>query len=244
MRRILSAFGLLVSVAISPAIAQNDLLIDLNEDYSGKVSVSGSVLVGAAFGALDGKADPRKLTVQLEPAAGASTLCFSATTRDGQYAAHAKVLAPAGEVKGAKIVPSKGWNYLSELRAYNGTDFATIIRLGKDCQIDPDTTILPLFSGSGERDVLTIFLNSQRAFRVTARLDVPDSAPIEGVCKKSSTMEIRSTAFNYTCQFDLKGGDLNGKTSLSVSRWLSVGRRSDTFGVYLPAVSTSAEAEK
>lgn len=227
--------GLAYLLLTAPASGQDELILDLEEDYSGRVKVSGSVIVGAVFGELDGRTDPRNLKVRLEPEAGMSTLCFSATTRDGQYSARAKVGAPGGLLQNARLVPAKDWSFLPQLRKYNRTDYAPIIRLGESCEIEEKAMILPVIVGDGTRDKLTFFINSQRAIRLTASIPVPGEAPVEADCQNVASIEFRSTAFNYACRFSLEGRSLAGAMQVNVNRLMRVGRRLDVETVYLPS---------
>ncbi len=231
-RTVFPVFALFFSLT---AAAQTELVMDVTEDYSGRVPVSGGVIAGAAFGKLTGKADPRSLSFVLSKNAGSSTVCFDAMTRDGQYAAHAKVKALPDDQQTISIVPAKGWAYLSQLKKYSRGDYAPMIKIGENCQIDADPVILPVNVGGAHHNVLTVFINSQRALRASAKLLVEGAAPIVGTCTRFSSVERRSTAFDYACQFDLAGSSQTGLTSLVVDRMTGVGPRSNTARIFLPA---------
>ena len=217
------------------AFAQTTILTDIEENYSGKVAVSGSIIVGAAFGDAILKANPSKLIVITPSEQVGGRVCLSTKTRDGQYWSQASVDLPFEIQDGIHIEPKNGWKYLKELKAYNRSDFAALARLGHDCQYDPKSTILPVKYLADNQGPLQISINSQRAIRVSAELQSSDDTAVKGDCVKAASVGIRSTAFNYLCSFDTATLETKGIKTLIVNRRLRVGgKRSDDVKIYIP----------
>lgn len=215
--------------------AQTKLAADVEENYSGRVAVSGSIIVGAAFGDAFQKINPGDLIVLVPEAAKGEKVCLTAKTRDGQYWSQAQVNLPHEIENGIVIEPKTGWKFLKELKSYQRSDFAALARFGEDCQFDAKATILPVKYDSGAQGLLRVSINSQRAIRVSAEIGVGHENTIKGNCDKTASVGIRSTAFNYVCSFDLTDKEISGKKVLTVSRRLRVGgKRSDDVEIFIP----------
>ncbi len=227
-------FCLLLSLS-KTSYAQTTITTNIEENYSGKVAVSGSIVVGAAYGAAIVDANPSELIVIAPSHQVGGKVCLSTKTRDGQYSSRAKVDLPSDIQDEIQIKPESGWKFLKELKAYKRSDFAALARLGDNCQFDPHSTILPVKYAGENQDTLQVSINSQRAIRVTAELTSSDSSYIKGDCKKAATVGVRSTAFNYLCSFNLEGLEIKGIKTLTVNRRLRVGgKRSDDVKIYIP----------
>jgi len=217
------------------SFAQTTIITDIEENYSGKVAVSGSIIVGAAFGDAIPNANPSELIVITPNQQVDGKVCLSTKTRDGQYWAQANVDLPSDIQDGIHIEPKNGWQFLKELKAYKRSDFAALARLGDNCQFDPQATILPVKYALDNQGPLQISINSQRAIRVSAELQSSDNTPVKGDCKKATSVGIRSTAFNYLCSFDTTTLKTKGIKTLTVNRRLRVGgKRSDDVKIYIP----------
>jgi len=215
--------------------AQTTVITEIEENYSGKVAVSGSIIVGAAYGDAILNANPSELIVITPNQQVDGKLCLSTKTRDGQYWAQANVDLPSDIQDGIHIEPKNGWKFLKELKAYKRSDFAALARLGDNCQFDPQATILPVKYALGNQGPLQISINSQRAIRVSADLQSSDDTAIKGDCKKATSVGIRSTAFNYLCSFETATLKTKGIKTLTVNRRLRVGgKRSDDVKIYIP----------
>jgi len=217
------------------SFAQTTIITDIEENYSGKVAVSGSIIVGAVYGDAILNANPSDLIIITPDQQVDGSVCLSTKTRDGQYWAQANVDLPSDIQDGIHIEPKNGWKFLKELKAYNRSDFAALARLGDNCQFDPQATILPVKYALDNQGPLQVSINSQRAIRVSAELQSSDNTPVKGDCKKSTSVGIRSTAFNYLCSFDITTLETKGIKTLTVNRRLRVGgKRSDDVKIYIP----------
>ena len=228
-----TAVLLICILGCAPSYAQTLLTAEVEEDFSERVAVSGSMVVGAMLGSLSGEADTSGLVFNFPAASTDRQACFSSKTRDGQYWSQAVVALPEGHSGASKLAPKNGWQYLEELALYNQSDFAAIIRLGQECRIDPDAPILPVQVGNEPEAQLNIALNVQRAFRVSAQLRAGSDASLDGVCAKPEG-DVRSTAFNYLCTFTLPDDWQKGEAELIINRRTRVGRRSDTVSLIIP----------
>lgn len=216
---------------VASAAAQTVISGDIEEGYSGAVAVSGHVVVGAVLGPLDGRADPSKVLMSLQ-GEGNTSVCVSGTTRDGVYWTRAQLSVPEGTVTPIRMQPVEGWQYLDRVRKYDQEDFGILTRTGEDCLVNREAPIVPVSYGA-EADELSIMINSQRAFAVSASLQTPGGEPVEAVCEQSGGSDIRSTAFNVLCRFDLRNYPASGPHELVINRRLRVGARSDTYALLL-----------
>jgi len=220
---------------VETATAQTVIEADVQENYSGKVAVSGSIIVGVAYGGVIAPVNPKELVIPLPKIESDAEICIAAKTRDGQYWSQANVIIPVGTESAISIKPRVGWKYLNELKLYKRSDFAVLARLGKDCQYDPKALLLPVKYASDVQDVLKVAINSQRAIRVSAQIETGEGDFLQGQCDKASTVGIRSTAFNYLCSFDLTGLKLSGQKTLEINRRLRVGgNRIDGVEIFFP----------
>ena len=157
---------------------------------------------------------------------------MNSVTRDGRY--HAKfrgVLKPSQEDI-FLFSPMPNWKYISELKKYNVFDFGVITRLGKNCNADPTSLIIPTFIGPSNK-TLRVTINSQRALRTNLSISQPNGEKRSAVCEPLDR-SIRSTAFNILCKVELDE-TITGKTMLSVTRRLRSGiTRTHSIPVYLP----------
>ena len=229
----IALFLVAVIALASPVKSQALIEVDVEEDFSERVAVSGSMVVGAMLGALSGEADTSGLVLNFPAGSANGQACFSSKTRDGQYWSQAVVALPEGHSGTSKLTPKNGWQYLDELALYSQSDFAAIVRLGQACRIDPDAPILPVQVGNEPEAQLNIALNVQRAFRVSAQLRAGSDASLDGVCAKPEG-DVRSTAFNYLCTFTLPDDWQKGEAELIINRRTRVGRRSDTVSLIIP----------
>ncbi len=228
-------FFILVSTLltlIGAGNSQTKIVTDVEEAFSSRVAVSGSIIVGAMLGPLTGKTDTSDLMFNMPT--NAAYACFSSKTRDGQYWSEARMRIPEDHSGMSQLDPTDGWQYLDELSLYGKSDFAALVRLGENCRIDPDAPILPVqFEAEGD-GMLTIALNAQRAYRVSAVLETMNGdINLGGTCNRPDA-NIRSTAFNYLCSFDLEGVETGVSVTLVINSRTRVGPRRYDATIYIP----------
>ena len=86
------ALFLVALIALAfPVNSQVLLEADVEEDFSERVAVSGSMVVGAMLGSLSGEADTSGLVLNFPAGSANGQACFSSKTRDGQYWSQAVV---------------------------------------------------------------------------------------------------------------------------------------------------------
>ncbi len=199
MRRVLlMSLGLVgLLAAISPAGADVRLAGTFDEHLS-DAQVAGEVLVGLWLGEPVGgiSLDPTRLV--LPTRAGSVHACVTATTRDGEYWMHGVFLVPAGPAElGDMPINSQ---YKTSLAAYQLSDLGISAELRQDCNDGLPGPLVPATSG---RDATTLIalVNSQRAIRTQASLQLHDTDIATGNCRRLD--KGRSTAFDTICRITL-----------------------------------------
>ena len=81
----IALFLVAVIALASPVKSQALIEADVEEDFSERVAVSGSMVVGAMLGSLSGEADTSGLVFNFPAASPDRQACFLSKTRDGQY---------------------------------------------------------------------------------------------------------------------------------------------------------------
>lgn len=219
-------------IFVSSARAQVAVPVDLKEDYSDQVPVTGTVVVGVVLGAISGPLDPTRIALPISRLKPLTPVCVSTKTQDGQYWASAALSSPVSSQPLATLKPKNGWRYLQQLSKYSLTNFAPMARVGENCDADPHAPFLPVIFGS-DRQTLTIFINDQRAISTRTALRANDTA-IDGTCTPASP-GIRSVAFNVTCVFDLRTLKPNSTTvHVQLLRRLRGGERQDDIVIEMP----------
>ncbi|MEA2667041.1 MAG: hypothetical protein QOI11_3985 [Candidatus Eremiobacteraeota bacterium] len=229
-RALLLAGVLALALGPSPARADTVLPATVKEDFASAVKVSGGVLVGLELGSTKGVADPRAVRIPLGLFAKPTPVCVSAKTRDGQYWSEATLTAPGGSGDVGVLEPHTPWRFLPQLAAYARSDYAVLARYGPDCDIDPAAPYLPVVYGASPTQ-LTVALNVQRAVGWRTRLVFGDKPSLTGQCDEAAP-NVRATAFNLVCRFDL--GTLArdaGTAQLVLNRRERTGDRTDTFDI-------------
>jgi hypothetical protein len=205
----------------------------VREDFASQVRVGGGgILVGLALGPVAGKADPRDLRIPLG-FPERTRICVTGNTRDGQYWSDVALTAPPNTAGVARIDPQPQWRFLDQLRRYDRASFAAVARFGPKCDIDPAAGYLPVVY-DGPRTTLTAAFNSQRAIASSAQLTLPHKPPITGACTEIES-DLRATAFDLVCRFDLTGVATDqGAATLTLRRQQRTGERTDQFTLRLP----------
>lgn len=216
----------------SNVFSQSTLIGEVEEAYSGKVAVSGSVLVGAFWGFSDNRVDPTDIRLSFENKGNIEKLCLLTKTRDGVYWSQAKFSMPNEIEFPLNIAPTDGWKFRKELKGYNRKDFTGLARLGDDCLSNPELPISPL-SYEGDSRNLVVMINSQRAVKLSANISNEGGVEVDGICEKHTNSAIRSTAFNFTCQFDLTDFSTNTEETLTINRRLRIGSRTNSYKLAL-----------
>lgn len=232
----LAALGVL-ALAAGPAAAETALDPEagagFREEFSANVPVSGNLLMGLSYAMSGSGLDPANLRVLLPGFSEPTRLCISASTRDGQYFAAGRVVAPQAATGAASI--RQTWRYGPQLKSYEPLDYAVRVRAGETCPTDPSAPFLPVsLSGATTRPpgALVAAINSQRALKTSARL-VVGVAVVTGGCVTSRVT--RSTAFDTVCRFEPPKEGFVGEARLEVTRVLPTGsRKTDSFRVLNP----------
>ncbi len=219
-----------VALGAVPARADTVLPTSVKEDYASAVKISGGILVGLELGSMKGVADPRAVRIPLGSFAKPTPVCVTGKTRDGQYWSQATLTAAAGSDELGIMRPNPPWRFLSELAAYARADYAVVARFGPDCDIDPAAPYLPILY-DGPRAQLTAALNVQRAIAWRTRLVFGEKLSIPGKCDEAPP-EVRATAFNLICRFDLGTAPRDAVSAqLVLNRRERTGDRTDAFPI-------------
>ena len=226
-----------LSLGLSFAEAQSPnrvLTGNIVEAYSPSVNVGSQsgALAGLWLGLPAGALDVTSVRLGVPSATAAQNLCFSATTRDGQYTAR----GPARVAKGASAVLAvsnlQQSKFAEQLRRYSGQDFAVTARWGTDCAVSPTAPYLPVI-GDENSTRLVVAINSGHAIKVAASLAADGVREIVGMCNAFS--EDRSTAFDTLCTFELPAEGAARAWNLALMRLPRAGpRRIDDFVLLLP----------
>ena len=230
MRGLAVLFFIVFSAAMT-ASAQTALTVEVKEDFATSVNVSGTVITGLMIGSQE-VPDPSGLTFRINEEAKVHA-CLQARTRDGQYWAESVFDIPAKQGAVFSISPRDGWRHLSKLSKYGENDFAALLRVGKDCDIVTDAPLMPVFAQQNSPRKLRVVINSQRAIRLSAELESRSGEIHQAHCAKPDTRQIRSTAFDYICTFDIFS---EGTSVLTLRRRMRTSSTTDRYEVHIPVL--------
>jgi hypothetical protein len=232
--RTIAALAVAAAPLFTALPARSDLALPttVREDYASSVKVSGGILVGLVIGPLSGVADPHAVRVPLGLFVKPTLVCIAAKTRDGQYWSEATFTAPGHATGYGFMLPQTPWRFITELKRYQRADYAVLARYGPDCNIDPAAPYLPV-RYEGPALQLTAALNLPRAISWNARLAVAGGSTVPGQCAEAPS-NVRATAYNIVCTFDLSGVSHDPSTAdLVLDRRERTGERTDSFVIRL-----------
>lgn len=221
------------SLMVASAVAEEAIVAEIEEDFAPSVSVSGNLFVGLSRGPVEGATELGALRIP-NFSSEAQNGCLVAKTRDGQFWARSKFELPGSIDATFAFEPDSGWQHAAELANYQLSDFAIIIRAGDDCLLDSEAAAIPARFAQGKNEQISLMVNSQRAISAQAKLTMASGEVSSAVCGKPQLSNVRSTAFDRTCIFDVDS-NLSGSGEIELSRRMRTGPRTDRIAVFFPA---------
>ncbi len=175
---------------------------NINEQYSDFVRVSGRLVVGLKFQDVnfDNQMVDLPETTILLPKNHSKKVCFHAISKDGFYVANGILETSTNKGGQYYFQRKQGWILNKKTSNYTNKDFATKASIGNTCNVNRKAPIVPILVGDPSSR-LVVAINTQRALKFSASLNVATLATLQGDCRKLNYSPSR--AFDSECTFEI-----------------------------------------
>lgn len=201
------------SESISHPLATGTIVEELSQSVDTSTG-PGGLIIGMIYGELPDAIELPQLGIQVPKSTSTSRLCLYASTQDGIYSATGSLTAEENADGYTKIEAPGFPQFTSELKAYNGLQFASIAILSDDCLATKKKDILPTSFKTDSSNLLTIYLNSHNSLKVDAALEKNREVVQAFECRQANG---RAVAFDTICQ--VQAPSSSEKLDVVVSRW-------------------------